>query len=80
MISEQIMVKHSALVICDSVNIQKYIYECYDGKGIKGSNPKTTFIVYGEDLTPSTLADDEVKLMDWQNEKGISKKNYLDVA
>lgn len=75
-ISEQMMVKHSDLVICDSVNIEKYIHECYDSKGIRGRNPKTTFIAYGADLTPSTLADDDKKLMDWYKEKGISKKNY----
>lgn len=75
-ISEQMMVKHSDLVICDSVNIEKYIHECYDGKGKCGSNPKTTFIAYGADLTQSTLEDDDKKLLDWYQEKGISKKNY----
>ena len=50
-ISEQMMVKYCDLAICDSVNIEKYIHECYDGKGIKGSSPKTTFIAYGADLT-----------------------------
>lgn len=48
-ISEQMMVKYCDLTICDSVNIEKYIHECYDGKGIKGSSPKTTFIAYGAD-------------------------------
>ena len=43
-ISEQMMVKYCDLAICDSVNIEKYIHECYDGKGIQGSSPKTTFI------------------------------------
>ena len=61
-ISEQMMVKYCDLAICDSVNIEKYIHECYDGKGIKGSNPKTTFIAYGADLTLSKLADDDEKL------------------
>ena len=32
-LSEQMMVKHSDLLICDSVNIEKYIHESYDGKG-----------------------------------------------
>ena len=41
-ISEQMMVKYCDLAICDSVNIEKYIHECYDRKGIKGKNPKTT--------------------------------------
>ena len=40
-ISEQMMVKYCDLAICDSVNIEKYIHKCYDGKGIKGRNPKT---------------------------------------
>ena len=35
-ISEQMMVKQSDLVICDSVNIEKYIHKCYDKKGIGG--------------------------------------------
>lgn len=75
-ISEEMMVKHSDLVICDSINIEKYIHECYDGKGIKGRNPKTTYIAYGADLTPSSLKDDDKKLLDWYQEKGISKKKY----
>lgn len=45
-ISEQMMVKYCDLAICDSVNIEKYIHECYDGKGIKGRNSKTTFIAW----------------------------------
>lgn len=52
-ISEQMMVKYCDLAICDSVNIEKYIHEQYDGKGINGKNPNTTFIAYGADLTPS---------------------------
>ena len=46
-----------------------YIHECYDGKGIKGRNPKTTFIAYGADLTLSKLADDDEKLVSWYKEK-----------
>lgn len=75
-ISEQMMIKWSDLDICDSINIEKYIHECYDGKGIKGRNPKTTFIAYGADLTLSKLADDDEKLMNWYKEKEISKKEY----
>lgn len=75
-ISEQMMIKHSDLVICDSINIEKYIHKCYDGRGIKGQNPNTTFIAYGADLAPSILIDDDKKLLDWYKEKGLSKKNY----
>ena len=75
-ISERMMVKYSDLAICDSVNIEKYIHACYDGKGIKGRNPKTTFIAYGADLTLSKLTDDDEKLVNWYKEKGLTKKNY----
>lgn len=76
-ISEQMMVKYCDLAICDSVNIEKYIHECYDRKGIKGKNPKTTFIAYGADLTLSKLADDDEKLMNdaEKNAVIISLKN-----
>lgn len=74
--SEQMMVKYSDLVICDSVNIEKYIHENYDGKGANGASPYTTFIAYGADLEPSVLKDDDSKLLNWYSEKGLSKKNY----
>lgn len=75
-LSEQMMVKYSDLVICDSVNIEKYIHKCYDGKGIKQRSPKTTFIAYGADLTLSNLPDDDEKLVSWYKEKGLTKKDY----
>ncbi len=75
-LSEQMMVKYSDLVICDSINIEKYIHKCYDGKGINGRNPKTTFIAYGADLTLSKLNDDDSQLLDWYKKHGLSKKNY----
>lgn len=75
-ISEQLMIKYCDLAICDSINIEKYIHECYDGKGIKGANPKTTFIAYGAETRKSKLADDDKKLLDWYQEKGLSAKNY----
>ena len=75
-ISEQMMVKWSDLVICDSINIEKYIHEQYDGKGIEGKNPETTFIAYGADLTLSKLGDDDKKLTNWYEEKGLRKKEY----
>ena len=75
-ISEQLMIKYCDLAICDSVNIEKYIHKCYDGKGIKGRNPKTTFIAYGADLTLSKLSDDDEKIVDWYKEKELTKKNY----
>lgn len=75
-ISEQMMVKHCDLAICDSVTIEKYIHECYDGKGIRGSNPKTTFIAYGAETRKSNLTDDDPKLLEWYKAKGLSAKGY----
>lgn len=75
-ISEQMMIKYCDLAICDSINIEKYIHKCYDGKGIKARDPKTTFIAYGADLTLSRLSDGDAKLVNWYSEKKLSKKNY----
>ena len=75
-ISERMMVKYSDLVICDSINIEKYIHKCYDGKGLHKCNPKTTFIAYGADLTPSKLQDDDVQLSEWYKDKDLKKKEY----
>lgn len=75
-ISEQMMVKYCDLAICDSINIEKYIHECYDGKGINKRNPKTTFIAYGADLTKSRLMDDDIGLKIWYEDKGLRKKEY----
>jgi len=46
--SEQLMVKHADLLVCDSKNIEKYIQEDY-----KQYHPKTTYIAYGTDTAPS---------------------------
>ena len=75
-ISEQMMVKRSDLVICDSKTIEQYIHGCCDGKGIKGRNPKTTFIAYGAETRKSKLADDDKKLLDWYAQKGLSPLGY----
>ncbi|MCD8155633.1 MAG: DUF1972 domain-containing protein [Clostridiales bacterium] len=75
-LSECLMVKHSDLMICDSKNIEKYIHESYDGKGIDGKNPKTTYIAYGAETRKSRLADDDSKLLNWYKEKGLSEKGY----
>ena len=75
-ISEQMMVKYCDLVICDSINIERYIHENYDGKVIKNRKLKTTFIAYGADLGRSKLADDNEKLVNWYKENGLKKKEY----
>ncbi|WP_238902761.1 DUF1972 domain-containing protein [Clostridium sp. YIM B02506] len=70
-ISEQLMVKHADLLICDSVNIENYIKEDYSFY-----NPNTTFIAYGADTKKSQLGDNDETLLSWYNEKGIKKKGY----
>ena len=75
-ISEQMMVKWSDLVICDSKTIEQYIHDCYDGKGIKGRSPKTSFIAYGAETRKSKLADDDKKLLDWYAQKGLKPFGY----
>lgn len=70
-LSEKLMVKRADLLICDSINIEKYIKEEY-----KQYNPKTTFIAYGAETKPSVLADDDKKLNDWYAEKGVKAHEY----
>lgn len=75
-ISERMMIKYCDLAICDSVTIEKYIHDCYDGKGVKGSDPNTTFIAYGAETRKSKLSDDDEKLVNWYQEKGLTTKEY----
>lgn len=70
-ISEQLMIKHSDLIICDSVNIEMYIRKSY-----AQYKPKTTFIAYGAEISKSTLSDDSKELLSWYEKKGLSKDNY----
>lgn len=70
-ISEQMMVKHCDLAICDSVNIEKYIQTTYSKY-----HPRTTFIAYGAETSKSKLADDDQALLAWYQEKGLSPKSY----
>lgn len=75
-ISEQMMVKYSDLVICDSVNIEKYIHKCYDGKCIGGRNPDTTFIAYGAETRKSKLSENSQRLIDWYEQHGVRPHEY----
>lgn len=75
-VSEQMMVKWSDLIICDSKTIEKYIHECYDGKGIEGRNPTTTFIAYGAETRKSKLSDDDERLLSWYESRGLKAHEY----
>lgn len=69
--SEKEMVKHSDLVICDSKHIEQYIHEEY-----KSFNPKTIFIAYGSDITPSKLKDDDPLFLQWMQEENLIPNEY----
>ena len=70
------MVKYCDLAICDSMNIEKYIHECYDGKGIKGRNPKTTFIAY-MDLQKENLLNEKLQEIEIFDKPGLFSNGRL---
>ncbi|MBD7911781.1 beta 1-4 rhamnosyltransferase Cps2T [Clostridium cibarium] len=72
-ISERLMIKHCDLVICDSLNIEKYIKkEYYNYK------PKTMYISYGADIRKYTDMQEglEEKINLWYKEHNIKEKEY----
>ena len=69
--SEKKMVRLADLVICDSINIQKYIRTEY-----AKANPKTTYIAYGADITQTSLSDNDERFTIWLREHGLEKNNY----
>lgn len=70
-LSERMMIKHCDLVICDSVNIEKYIIKSYERY-----NPKTIFIAYGAETRKSKLADNDKSLLDWYKDNGLRVNSY----
>lgn len=67
-VCEKQMAKHADLLICDSINIEKYMKEEY-----KKYKPNTTFIAYGSELTQTNTVN---KLVNWCIEKDIKRNNY----
>lgn len=70
-ISEKLMIKYADLVICDSKSIEKYIINEY-----RQFNPKTTYIAYGTDLTPTKLHTDDLVVKEWMKDKKIFNQDY----
>lgn len=70
-ISERLMVKHADLLICDSINIEKYIKEDY-----KKYNPKTEFIAYGANTERSKLNSEDENLISWYKDNEIKENEY----
>lgn len=73
-LSERIMVRYSDLVVCDSVNIEKYIHQCYDGKGFNHGNPQTTYIAYGAELPEDPIENNA--LLNWYAQNGLQSHGY----
>lgn len=71
-VSEKLMVKHADLLICDSLEIQRYIKETY-----KKYSPKTTFIAYGAEVKKSSLSDNSDKLIQWYNKHETKENGYF---
>lgn len=71
-VSEAGMVKHADLLVCDSVNIEKYIQKTY-----AKYQPKTTFIAYGADVTSSNLSANSEKVREWYSKKAIKENDYF---
>ncbi|MCR5778800.1 MAG: DUF1972 domain-containing protein [Lachnospiraceae bacterium] len=67
--SEKKMVGLADLVICDSVNIEKYIKKEYD-------HPNTTYIAYGADIENSKMKDDDPKFHSWLKDKELEINKY----
>ncbi|MBO4788801.1 MAG: DUF1972 domain-containing protein [Lachnospiraceae bacterium] len=67
--SEKKMVGKADLVICDSLNIEKYIKDEYH-------HPNTTYIAYGADVTKSTLSDNDSLFTEWLQAKGLNTGQY----
>lgn len=67
--SEKLMVKHSDLIICDSLNIEKYIHQCYEQY-----HPDTTYIAYGAETRCSAGA--EKRYETWLQEHNLKEEGY----
>ncbi len=67
-VCESKMAKHADLLICDAINMEKYIKEEY-----KKYNPKTKFIAYGSELEQTSKVN---KLVNWCLEKHVKRNEY----
>lgn len=70
-LSEKLMVKHADLVVCDSLNIKKYVESEYSD-----FHPKTVYIAYGADVELSTISNDDPLFANWMKENNLMKYGY----
>lgn len=69
--SERLMVKYCDLLVCDSINIEKYIHQEY-----QKYNPSTVYVSYGTDLNKSVLNDSDSNFTEWLKKFSIEKNQY----
>lgn len=65
--SERMMVKQSDLIVCDSINIEKYIRDSYNAEN-------TTYIAYGAETRKSVGAEE--RYAKWLEEKGLKSGQF----
>lgn len=72
-LSERLMVKNSDLLICDSVNIEKYIHKEYNR-----FSPCTTYISYGAEIADSESLDSGVnnRYREWLAKNHVTEGQY----
>lgn len=71
-LSEQLMVKHADLLVCDSKNMQHYIRSTY-----RLYQPETIFIAYGADVQASSLSDTDETLLAWYQKWDLTPGEYF---
>lgn len=69
--SEKLMVKHADLLICDSKNIERYIQDDYGRY-----HPRTAFIAYGSDISPSKLTSESESYKNWREGNKLTLFGY----
>ena len=69
--SERLMVKYSDLLICDSINMKKYIDTEY-----KKYSPNSIYISYGADVEKSIIKDDDPEFVEWLISHNLRTKDY----
>lgn len=70
-LSEQLMVKHADLLICDSQSIEKYIKTDYSKY-----QPQTRYIAYGSDIKKSEVSLRNQKVKEWYAKFNVKPNNY----
>lgn len=74
--SEELMVKRSDLIVCDSKTIESYIHDRYEEKWCRDSL-NTTYIAYGSEIVyQDEIYDDGSDLNQWLDKYNLAKREY----